>query len=187
MVRISKGRKKITMAKMQNESNLQVTFSKRRTGLFKKSSELTTLCAAEMLVIVFSPGKKVYSFGHPSVEELVDRFMGNHGLSSGLSHETQQLVEAHRMSNIRDMNTRLMEVEEQLEVEKRRGEAVTRALQHGREHRWWEGSIEKMTYLQLEQLKGSLENVKAMVAQNISEVSNPLHLLAATSGPPSYL
>ncbi|XP_047320887.1 agamous-like MADS-box protein AGL62 [Impatiens glandulifera] len=184
MVRTSKGRQRITMAKMQNESNLQVTFSKRRTGLFKKSSELTTLCGAEMLVIVFSPGKKVFSFGHPSVEELVARFMGTHGPSSssmGLSHETQQLVEAHRQTNIRDLNARLMEVQEQLEAEKRRGEAITQALRAGREQRWWERSIEEMSYAQLEQLKGSLENVKAMIAQHMSEASNPLHLLAATS------
>ncbi|XP_047312490.1 agamous-like MADS-box protein AGL62 [Impatiens glandulifera] len=102
-----------------------------------------------MLMIVFSPGKKVFSFGHPSVEELAARFMGTHGPSSssmGLSHETQQLVEAHRQTNIRDLNARLMEAQEQLETEKKRGEAIIQALRAGREQRWWERSIEKMSY-----------------------------------------
>ncbi|KAL7236244.1 hypothetical protein ACSBR1_019496 [Camellia fascicularis] len=36
------------MTKMENESNLQVTFSKRRSGLFKKASELSILCGAEV-------------------------------------------------------------------------------------------------------------------------------------------
>lgn len=63
------------MAKMENESNLQVTFSKRRSGLFKKASELNTLCGADIAVIVFSPGGKVYSFGHPSVELVLNRFL----------------------------------------------------------------------------------------------------------------
>ncbi|KAJ0010209.1 hypothetical protein Pint_33607 [Pistacia integerrima] len=59
MVRKSKGRQKVEMVKMPNESNLQVTFSKRRSGLFKKASELCTLCGAEVALVVFSPGKKV--------------------------------------------------------------------------------------------------------------------------------
>ncbi|KAM3377356.1 hypothetical protein P3S68_009769 [Capsicum galapagoense] len=72
MARLSRGRKKVEIVKMKNESNMQVTFSKRRAGLFKKASELCTLCGAEIAIVVFSPGKanKVYSFGHPSVELL---------------------------------------------------------------------------------------------------------------------
>ncbi|PHT29741.1 Agamous-like MADS-box protein AGL62 [Capsicum baccatum] len=78
MPRRRKGRKRVDIVKMENESNLQVTFSKHRAGLFKKASELCTLCGAEIAIVVFSPGKanKVYSFSHPSVELLVDRFLG---------------------------------------------------------------------------------------------------------------
>ncbi|XP_047320886.1 uncharacterized protein LOC124924949 [Impatiens glandulifera] len=85
-------------------------------------------------------------------------------------------MEAHRRSNIRDMNTRLREVQEQLEAEIRRGEAVTQALRARRER-----SIEEMNYDQLGKLKGSLEIVKATIAQNMSETSNPLDLFAATN------
>ncbi|KAG5061429.1 Agamous-like MADS-box protein AGL62 [Glycine soja] len=35
--------------KMTNKSNLQVPFSKRRSGVLKKASELCTLCGAERL------------------------------------------------------------------------------------------------------------------------------------------
>lgn len=46
--RKGKGRQKIDMVKIENKTNLQVTFSKRRAGLFKKASELiSTLCGAE--------------------------------------------------------------------------------------------------------------------------------------------
>ncbi|KAL9317338.1 hypothetical protein ACSQ67_013855 [Phaseolus vulgaris] len=54
----SRGRQKIEMKKMSKESNLQVTFSKRRTGLFKKASELCTLCAADVALVVFSPERR---------------------------------------------------------------------------------------------------------------------------------
>ncbi|XP_047312576.1 agamous-like MADS-box protein AGL62 [Impatiens glandulifera] len=60
------------MAKMKNKSNLNVTFCKRKSGLFKKFSELITLCGAEVLLLVFSPTNRVFSYGHPSVEELME-------------------------------------------------------------------------------------------------------------------
>jgi len=63
------------MKKMSNESNLQVTFSKRRSGLFKKASELCTLCGAYVALIIFSPGEKVLSFGHPNVETVINRYL----------------------------------------------------------------------------------------------------------------
>ncbi|KEH34709.1 MADS-box transcription factor family protein [Medicago truncatula] len=56
---------------MSNESNLQVTFSKRHSGLFKKASELCTLCGAYVTLIIFSPSEKVFSFGQPSVETVI--------------------------------------------------------------------------------------------------------------------
>ncbi|MCD7471601.1 hypothetical protein HAX54_012172 [Datura stramonium] len=48
MAKKPNGRKKIEIAHMQNEKNLNVTFSKRRNGLFKKASEISILCGAEV-------------------------------------------------------------------------------------------------------------------------------------------
>ncbi|KHN30251.1 Agamous-like MADS-box protein AGL62 [Glycine soja] len=70
----TKGQQKIEMKKMRNESNLWVTFSKRRTGVFKKASELATLCGMDVAVIMFSPGNRVFSFGSPSVDSVVQRY-----------------------------------------------------------------------------------------------------------------
>ncbi|RVX10733.1 Agamous-like MADS-box protein AGL62 [Vitis vinifera] len=52
------GRKKIEIRKIEKKSSLEVTFSKRRAGLFKKAGELCVLCGAEAAVIVFSPGRE---------------------------------------------------------------------------------------------------------------------------------
>ncbi|KAJ6866298.1 agamous-like MADS-box protein AGL62 [Populus alba x Populus x berolinensis] len=104
MVRKSKGRQKLEMVKIPNESNLMVTFSKRRSGLFKKASELCTLCGAEVSMIVFSPGKKVFSFGHPSVEKVMERYVsGNIPQNSGAFH----LIEAHRNARVHELNMQL--------------------------------------------------------------------------------
>ncbi|CAL1413975.1 unnamed protein product [Linum trigynum] len=71
------GRRKIPIRKIPYKNRLQVTFSKRRAGLFKKASELCTLCEIEIVVIVFSPAGKAYSFGHPAVSPVVGMFSTN--------------------------------------------------------------------------------------------------------------
>lgn len=109
MAKKSKGRQRITMAKMENESNLQVTFSKRRSGLFKKASELNTLCGADIAIVVFSPGGKVYSFGHPSVEIVLNRFK-NINQPTLNQNNNMRLNEARPNDAIRVMNDFLTQV-----------------------------------------------------------------------------
>ncbi|KAK3420375.1 hypothetical protein EUGRSUZ_G01185 [Eucalyptus grandis] len=71
----SKGRKKIEIKKITNKSSQQVTFSKRRSGLFKKASELCILCGAQIAIIVFSPVHKIFCFGYPNVDFVIDRYI----------------------------------------------------------------------------------------------------------------
>nr|GEW79323.1 agamous-like MADS-box protein AGL62 [Tanacetum cinerariifolium] len=62
------GRQKIPIKKIEKMTSHQVTFSKRRKGLFKKASELCVLTGAKMAILVQSPGERCYAFGHPSVD-----------------------------------------------------------------------------------------------------------------------
>jgi hypothetical protein len=73
--RTSKGRQKIEIKKVEKESNRYVTFSKRKNGLFKKATELSTLCGAEIAVIVFSEHRKLFSCGQPDVDKVLDRYL----------------------------------------------------------------------------------------------------------------
>ncbi|OEL24287.1 MADS-box transcription factor 27 [Dichanthelium oligosanthes] len=56
------GRGKIEIKRIDNATNRQVTFSKRRSGLFKKAKELAILCDAEVGLIVFSSTGRLYDF-----------------------------------------------------------------------------------------------------------------------------
>ena len=95
------GRKRIVIARIQNSKNRQVTFSKRRIGLFKKATELCTLCGACVGVVIFSSSNKVYSCGHPSTELIVDKFLGENqpGFDApnftSLSHQNVNIDEIH--------------------------------------------------------------------------------------------
>ncbi|KAK7286591.1 hypothetical protein RJT34_21698 [Clitoria ternatea] len=121
--RVSKGRRKIEMKKMTKESNLQVTFSKRRSGLFKKASELCTLCGAEVGLIVFSPRDKVFSFGHPSIDTVVNRYLTR--TLPYASRDTIQLMEANmRELNLRGLNVQLTKFTNQLDMENKRAEEL---------------------------------------------------------------
>lgn len=109
MMKKSKGRQKVEMVKMKNEMSLQVTFSKRRFGVFKKASELCTLCDAQIALIVFSPSQKAFSFGHPNVNTVIDRFLnGNHPPLH--QYNDMQPTEIRRNSIIQDLNNHLTEV-----------------------------------------------------------------------------
>ncbi|CAL5209786.1 unnamed protein product [Lathyrus oleraceus] len=102
MGRKGHGRQKIEMKKMSNESNLQVTFSKRRSGLFKKANELYTLCDADIALIVLSPGGKVFSFGHPHVDTVIDRYLSH---VSPQNNDTMQFTGVHRGAILRELNS----------------------------------------------------------------------------------
>ncbi|KAH9308055.1 hypothetical protein KI387_035966, partial [Taxus chinensis] len=59
---INMGRVKIQIKKIENVTNRQVTFSKRKAGLFKKCQELAVLCDSEIATIIFSHTGKFYGF-----------------------------------------------------------------------------------------------------------------------------
>lgn len=56
------GRGKIAIKRIDNSTNRQVTFSKRRNGLMKKAKELAILCDAEVGLIIFSSTGRLYEF-----------------------------------------------------------------------------------------------------------------------------
>lgn len=54
------GRRKISIAPIKDDRNRQVTFLKRKNGLFKKAYELGVLCSADVAVVVFNANGKLF-------------------------------------------------------------------------------------------------------------------------------
>ncbi|XP_031105273.1 agamous-like MADS-box protein AGL61 [Ipomoea triloba] len=55
-----------------------VTFSKRRTGLFKKAVELEDKTGARVAMVVFSPRDTPYTYGDiPAMSDLLDKITNN--------------------------------------------------------------------------------------------------------------
>ncbi|CAA2933788.1 floral homeotic protein AGAMOUS-like isoform X3 [Olea europaea var. sylvestris] len=70
--KISRG--KIEIKRIENTTNRQVTFCKRRNGLLKKAYELSVLCDAEVALVVFSSRGRLYEYANNSVKATIERY-----------------------------------------------------------------------------------------------------------------
>ncbi|KAM0881057.1 hypothetical protein ACQ4PT_033182 [Festuca glaucescens] len=69
------GRGKIAIERIENATNRQVTFSKRRGGLMKKARELAILCDADLALIVFSSTSRLYDYASSSgMKAILERY-----------------------------------------------------------------------------------------------------------------
>ncbi|GAA5965615.1 hypothetical protein JCM3765_004757 [Sporobolomyces pararoseus] len=77
------GRRKISIAPISDDRNRQVTFLKRKNGLFKKAYELGVLCSADVAVVVFNANGKLFEFGSGDLDQILLRYSHY----TGLPHE----------------------------------------------------------------------------------------------------
>ncbi|XP_058001583.1 protein TRANSPARENT TESTA 16 isoform X1 [Hevea brasiliensis] len=70
------GRGKIPIKRIENQTTRQVTFSKRRAGLLKKTHELSVLCDAQIGLIIFSSTGKMcqYCTEPLRMEQVIERY-----------------------------------------------------------------------------------------------------------------
>ncbi|XP_016511813.2 agamous-like MADS-box protein AGL62 [Nicotiana tabacum] len=159
----SKGRQKIRIEKIANRNSLQVTFSKRRAGVFKKASELSALCGAEVAVIVESPAGKVYSFGNPCVDSVINRYeTGGHdedGFSAALR---LQIEEESKKKYLEAMG--ILDKEKAVSV----GDSGT--------NNWWEDlSLDNLGLQELQECMASMEVLKNNLLKRADDLANSSH------------
>ncbi|KAA8546451.1 hypothetical protein F0562_002810 [Nyssa sinensis] len=70
------GRGKIEIKRIENQSNRQVTYSKRRNGIMKKAKEITVLCDAHVSLVIFASSGKMHEYCSPSTNliDILDRY-----------------------------------------------------------------------------------------------------------------
>ncbi|CAN1323261.1 Floral homeotic protein DEFICIENS [Linum perenne] len=111
-------RGKIQIKRIENSTNRQVTYSKRRNGLFKKANELTVLCDAKVSIIMFSSTGKLHEFISPSVSS---RKLSSLRVSSSFS--SLHLLHLQKMQDhlrkLKDVNRNLRK-----EIRQRMGECL---------------------------------------------------------------
>ncbi|XP_068666685.1 agamous-like MADS-box protein AGL62 [Aristolochia californica] len=169
----SMGRQKIEIKKIENIDARQVCFSKRRAGLFKKASELCILCGAETSIVVFSPAGKVFSFGHPSVDSVIERFLiPTNSRTNSLSRAKALPDASHRGATLRELSRRYTELLNQVDEEKKRKIKLEQVLKAATEHKFgWEADIEGLGLHELELFRATLEEMRKKVAERAEELA----------------
>ncbi|XP_021300301.1 agamous-like MADS-box protein AGL62 [Herrania umbratica] len=178
MAKATRGRQKIQIKKLEDESSRQVTFSKRRNGLFKKASELCVLCGANIGIIVFSPRGKPFCFGHPNVDAVVDRYLsGNPTLHGEEDSETS----CDGTPCFEELDEECKEAMEKLEEEKRRSKEIEKEKEERKKKGqfWWDEPIDNMGVEELEAYVKAMEELRKNVARRANELMGDV-LAAAT-------
>ena len=70
------GRKKISIQRISDERNRQVTFTKRKFGLMKKAYELSVLCDCEIAVIIFNSHGKMFQYASNDMDKVLLKYTG---------------------------------------------------------------------------------------------------------------
>ncbi|XP_057491453.1 agamous-like MADS-box protein AGL61 [Actinidia eriantha] len=138
------GRRKIEMKLIPSKYARQVTFSKRRVGLFKKASELCTLTGCEIAMVVFSPGGKAFSFGHQDPRG---------SIASTLNQQYNELCK-------------------QLETEDQHGKELEESGMKCPKPYWFNAPIGELSSDQLMESKKHMGEFRDKVSQRVDELSD---------------
>ncbi|KAL3650957.1 hypothetical protein CASFOL_007360 [Castilleja foliolosa] len=166
--RQTRGRQRIPIRLIENQDDRYATFSKRRRGLYKKSSELSTLCDADVGLIIFSPTNKPFSFWHPTPESVIGRYRNpNQPLD-----DHARFVEANIRDRIQYYNMRLDEVLDEKEALKEQ-DKILNEIDMTREKGWWEQTpVENLNKDEVKEWKARFEDYNAKVKRRIEELRN---------------
>ncbi|CDP01412.1 unnamed protein product [Coffea canephora] len=132
------GRVKLPISRIVNNTNRQVTFSKRRNGILKKAYELAVLCDIDIALFMVSPSGRIsYFSGTKRIEDVMLQYFNlkdeeresDHD-SEGIVHdkEVRQILicndtykfgrERTRSSNSNEYKQEIMNLQHQLEIAK---------------------------------------------------------------------
>ncbi|KAK1557335.1 hypothetical protein Q3G72_022704 [Acer saccharum] len=98
-----------------------ITFFKCKSGIYKKASELATLTNDDVGVIVFSPSRKPYFFGCPSIEAVSNRLQR---VNLPLYDSNLSIIEAQCQMRIARLNQHQNDLLHQIDAEKDLGKIL---------------------------------------------------------------
>ncbi|XP_020419184.1 MADS-box protein SVP isoform X5 [Prunus persica] len=105
-------REKIKIKKIDYLPARQVTFSKRRRGIFKKAAELSVLCESEVAVVIFSATGKLFDYSSSSIKDVIERYEVR---TNGVEKSDEQSLELQlENENHTKLSTELEEKNRQL-------------------------------------------------------------------------
>ncbi|VAH58725.1 unnamed protein product [Triticum turgidum subsp. durum] len=164
------GRGRIEIKRIENTTNRQVTFCKRRNGLLKKAYELSVLCDAEVALIVFSSRGRLYEYSNNSFLSKLEQVCSwlSWGKESGSVKAT---IERYKKANSDTSNSgTVAEVNAQYyQQESSKLRQQISSLQNSNRS-LVRDSVSTMTLRDLKQLEGRLEKGIAKIRARKNEL-----------------
>ena len=76
------GRKKIKIARINDERSRHATFAKRKNGLVKKAIELSILCDCEIALVIFNSQGKLTQYASGNIDQTLSKFIDEKPMES---------------------------------------------------------------------------------------------------------
>ncbi|KAM3393842.1 agamous-like MADS-box protein AGL29 [Capsicum galapagoense] len=162
------GRQKIPLKKIEKYVDRCTTFSKRRSGLYKKASEFVRENDVDLGIVLTSPteAEKVYSFIHPTHNAVIDRFM-NPTQEFDLG---EHLVAENTRKKVNQLNDRLNELDRREKIAKDRMTSLSE-MNKTREKSRWE-SIDQLNADDIMKFEAWLDVGELMLKDQLREASS---------------
>lgn len=180
MGRPSKGRQRIEIRRIEDAGRLEVTFSKRKSGLQKKASELFLLCGSPVALVVFSPGKKAFALGTPSVDHVLRRYAPIPGEEEdckllAVLQDTDDASAAADRAEMEAIVRRTEETKARSATEKARMDAIGKTVRQtaamaGRKF-WWEADADKLGEAELPEFANVLRRLRVNLQRHLDSLS----------------
>nr|ACY68439.1 putative APETALA3 [Dendrobium devonianum] len=180
------GRGKIEIKKIENPTNRQVTYSKRRVGILKKAKELTVLCDAQVSLIMFSSTGKLADYCSPvtDIKGIYERYQVVTGMDLwNAQYERMQNTLKHLNEinqNLRkEIRQRKGEELEGMEIKELRGleQTLEESLRIVRQRKYHVIATQTDTYKK--KLKSTRETYRALVHELEMKDDNPNYAFSA--------
>ncbi|XP_010936303.1 agamous-like MADS-box protein AGL29 [Elaeis guineensis] len=179
--RTFRGRQKIEIKKIEKKAARDVTFSKRRVGVFGKASELATLCGVDIGVVAFSPAGRPYTFGHPDANVVFNRFLGlvqPEGSSGSVG-----AMARHRAEMLRQLTLHCSQMMDRLAAEREKRavlEERLRKVSEDPQERAWPEDLEGLGLERLARMVRGFEEQRAKARARLHQIRE---LGESSSGP----
>uniref|UniRef100_K9LWB5 GLO-like protein 3 n=1 Tax=Iris fulva TaxID=92176 RepID=K9LWB5_9ASPA len=153
---------RIEIKRIENSTNRQVTFSKRRNGIIKKAREISVLCECDVSLVIFSSLGKMSEYCSPNTKlpELLERYQQNSGKKLWDAKHENLSMEIERIKRENDnmqIELRHMKGEDLNSLHPRELIHIEEALQNG---------LTSVRDKQMEFLKTMKKNERLMEEEN---------------------
>ncbi|KAK9714466.1 hypothetical protein RND81_06G096400 [Saponaria officinalis] len=166
------GRRRTVLKKIENKDDRLITFSKRRSGIYKKASEMTTLCDAEIGILVFSESGKPYTYGAPDFETISNRFRGaNNPPPAATNDPIANIMHAFKQEKSREINNVHDDLCARLDILKKEGDEISKTIETIKSQLWWEAPLEDLSQQEINQLTQLMEQINIKANEREEELS----------------